>query len=286
MSPTLHVSPTEPKFAVSTWSLHRTLGVMYADKPGYNGERTAREVFGKPQSALLEIPAKLAAMGISRVEISHFHLPSRDVSYCDELKHALAESGVEMFTLLVEDGDMTHPDDAARDLAWMAECVTTAGHLGAKRARIIAGKQEHSPATMEKSVAGFHELVKRGSDCGVEIVTENWFDLLDTPEAVNELFERLDGSIGLNADFGNWEGSRKYTDLAAIFPLAQSCHAKCNFDAAGTEDWDDYGQCLEIAQNTNFSGVYTLVYDAPDSDEWGGLAREKQFITEYCQKAH
>ena len=107
---------------------------MYTDKPGDNSERTAREAFGKPQQTLLEIPAKLAAMDTPRVEISHFHLPSRDVSYCEELKHALAESGVEMFTLLVEDGDMTHPDHAARDLAWMANCVTTAGHLGAKSA--------------------------------------------------------------------------------------------------------------------------------------------------------
>ncbi len=278
---TSHAEISLPKFAVSTWSLHRTLGVMYRDAPGYDGERSAREAFGKPHNTLLEIPAKLAAMGVPRIEISHFHLPSREASYCNELKHALAESGIELFTLLVEDGDMTHPEYHARDLVWIADCVTTAGQLGAKRARIIAGKQAYSPEAINRSVAGFQELVKRGGDCGVEIVTENWFALLEKPVAVHELFGRLDASIGLNADFGNWEGERKYADLTSIFPLAQSCHAKCGYDAAGTLDWTDYACCLEIAAATDFTGVHTLIYDAPDPDEWGGLAQEKSFISKF-----
>lgn len=272
---------SEVNFGVSTWSLHRTLGVMYRDAPGYEGERTANEAFGKPQKLLLEIPALVAKMGIPRLEISHFHLPSRDASYCNELKAALSEAGVELFTLLVETGDMTHPEHRARDVAWMAKCVETAGLLGAKRARVIAGHQPFSSLAMLHSVQGFRELVKRGADCGVEIVTENWFPLLETPDAVHELFERLDGSIGLNADFGNWEGERKYADLASIFPLALSCHAKCGWLEDGSPNLADYARCVDVAVASGFDGVYTLVYDAPDPDESQGLAMEQNFILQH-----
>jgi sugar phosphate isomerase/epimerase len=265
-------------FAVSTWSLHRTLGVMYRDAPGDDGERAAVDAFGKPQNSLLEIPARVAQMGIGRLEISHFHLPSRDASYCNELKAALNDAGVELFTLLVENGDMTHPQHHDRDLTWIRKCVETAGLLGAKRARIIAGKQPYSADAMRLSVQGFQELVNCGADYGVQIVTENWFPLLETPAAVHELFERLGDSIGLNADYGNWEGERKYADLAQIFPLAQSCHAKCGWLADGSPDFADYARCTDAALDAGFDGVYTLVYDAPDADEWQGLAMEQAFL--------
>ena len=145
MSLTPHTPTTEPKFAVSTWSLHRTLGVMYADKPGYDGERTAREAFGKPQHALLEIPAKLAAMGVPRVGMSHFHLPSRERSYCDDLKHALSEAGVEMFTLLVEDGGGQHIGMHAQHserfagTGWILESQRNFDGVSQRRGQFLAG---------------------------------------------------------------------------------------------------------------------------------------------------
>ncbi len=46
----------------------------------------------------------------------------------------------------------------------------------------------------------------------------------DTPDAVLALMESQGGELGLCLDFGNWEES-KYRNLAAIAPLAESCHA-------------------------------------------------------------
>jgi hypothetical protein len=115
----------------------------------------------------------------------------------------------------------------------------------------------------------------------VRVTTENWFALLSRPEHVHELLDRLEGAVGLNGDFGNWGGPTKYDDLEAIFPRAESSHAKAHFPAEGEMDLDDYVACLEIARRAEFSGPYTLVYDGPGNDEWRGLAMEAAVVREY-----
>jgi hypothetical protein len=39
----------------------------------------------------------------------------------------------------------------------------------------------------------------------------------------------LQNRVGLNFDFGNWNGDGKYQRLKQIAPLAESCHAKAHF---------------------------------------------------------
>src|ERR1700734_3976106 len=134
--------PNVPRLSVSTFSLHRALGVNYRDAPGLNGERIRSEPFGPGDISLLELPDRIAAAGIHTLEISHPHLPDRGISYLNELRSALDEAGVTLLSILVEDGDITHPDYAQRDLEWMGGWIETAGLLGAERARVIAGKSK------------------------------------------------------------------------------------------------------------------------------------------------
>lgn len=271
-----------PRLSVSTWSLHRALGVTYPDSPAAGrGERT--ETWGPGEVSLLEIPARVAEMGIHTLEICHFQIPSRDDAYLNDLRGALDAAGVELHALLIDDGDITHPDHHDRDRAWVAGWVDVAGKLGATRTRIIAGKSEYSPEAMALSQAGLKELAARGKDRGVRVTTENWFALLSRPAAVFELLDSLDGEVGLNGDFGNWDGPTKYDDLAAIFPRAESCHAKCDFESPFVPDTNDYCRCLDLARAANFSGAYTLIYQGPDDNEWEGLKREAELTRPYTQ---
>jgi sugar phosphate isomerase/epimerase len=134
---------------------------------------------------------------------------------------------------------------------------------------------------MAQSVRALRQLAEQGRSRGVRVTTENWFALLSRPERVHELLDRLEGAVGLNADFGNWGGPTKYQDLAAIFPRAESCHAKAHFPAPGVIDRDDYVACLNLARDDGFSGPYTLVYDGPGDDEWQGLAMEAEIVRPY-----
>jgi Xylose isomerase-like TIM barrel len=269
-----------PRVSVSTWSLHRTLGdpqIYGAD----NGEGIPTATHGRGALSLLEVPAQLAAFGIQTLEICHFHLPRLDEGYFRELRSALRDANVELFSLLIDEGDITHPEHAARDLAWISSWLDVASALGAKRVRVIAGKAAPSETTLAMSIRGLQSLLPRAEALGLRLMTENWYGFLSSPASVRALLERLEGNVGLCFDFGNWRGPNKYRDLQSIAPFAESCHAKAFFAPSGDMEQNDYSRCLDITRSAGFSGPYTLIYDGPSPDEWAGLAQERQVVEPY-----
>ncbi|MGI8482993.1 MAG: sugar phosphate isomerase/epimerase, partial [Thermomicrobiales bacterium] len=74
---------------------------------------------------LLGLPAELHARGYDALQICHFHLPSRSPEYLGELREALAESGIVLDALLIDDGDLTHPTDADQNEAWIGDWLET-----------------------------------------------------------------------------------------------------------------------------------------------------------------
>lgn len=268
-----------PPLAVSSWSLHRMLGKSWPNRPDNDIVPAAQPTWGEGSITLLEFPAVVARLGIDRVEICSFHIESRDGANLARLKAALAASHVTLQSLLIEYGDLTDAATAERDLAWIERWIDAAAALGAEKARVIAGKAKASPEALAMSAAGLNRLARYAAARGVALVTENWFDLLATPADVDGLFAKLDG-VGLNGDFGNWDGAGKYDDLRAIFPRAVCCHAKGDF-SSGALDEADYAACLAAASAAGFRGPYTLIYDGPDNDELAHLAVERDFIRRY-----
>lgn len=269
------------RLSVSSWSLHRALGPVYWDKPE-DPRHEPTMPYGPGSITLLELPAKIAAMGIHTLEICHFHLISRDEVYLSKVRDALDDAGVQLFSLLIDDGDITHPEHAERDLEWIEGWLETAGILGAERARVIAGKTTGEWA-LERSYFGLNHLADVAKAHNVRLMTENWFGVFDTPEAVHEVMGKLDGRAGLCLDFGNWSGENKYDALASIAPYAESCHAKCSFDPPLSPDREDYERCLDITSQASFDGPYTLIYDGPDDHEWAGLKLEVEMVAPYLE---
>jgi len=104
---------TTPAFAVSSWSLHRRIGLAYPDRPGKPATGIAEPVWGKGEVSILDLPTEVKAHGIDRLEICHFQLASRDPGYLAEMRVALARAGVTLQTLLIDDGDLSHPEPGA-----------------------------------------------------------------------------------------------------------------------------------------------------------------------------
>ena len=266
----------QQRFAVSTWSLHRTLG-----RPPITGPDNLAPWQTTPDAlALLDLPAKLARFGIHKLEICHFHLPSRDATYLAQLRGALDSAGVILWQLLIDGGDLTHPQYAERDLAWVQSWIDVAATLGATRARVSGGKAAPTAQSLATSRAALTRLAQYAAARNVRLMTENWQNLLSTPEAVLTVIDGLD-EIGLLADFGNWSGPTKYADLAQILPRAESAHAKAHFDGPGSMDRADFEQCLVLCQQSGFNGPYSLIYDGPDGDEWAGLQLERAVVAAY-----
>ncbi|WP_108461428.1 sugar phosphate isomerase/epimerase family protein [Devosia naphthalenivorans] len=271
------MSISADRIAVSTWSLHRLLGMTFPHDLTTTEVGPMQESYGEGEESLLGLPSVLANHGYHRLEIVSFHLRSRDPIYLGELRDQLRIAEVRLQTLLIDAGDISHPEYGARDQAWIASWIEVANELGAENARIIAGKQKPTRDALDRSVKALAALADGNSGSSVRLVTENWFDLLAEPAHVHYLLDKLDGRIGLLGDFGNWGGPNKYSDLRSIFGRAELCHAKAQF-IDGDLDEADFGECVRLAEEAGYKGPYTLIFDSDTPGEWHGLSTERDFI--------
>jgi sugar phosphate isomerase/epimerase len=274
--------PATPAIALSSWSLHRALGVCYGNAPGNDTFGAPEEKWGPARLGLMELPGAIAARGIDRLQICHFHLRSRDPAYLREIRAAASDAGVTISTLLIDDGDLTHPRDHDRDRGWIGKWIDAAAELGAGSARVVAGKQPPSAETLALSIANLRTLARRGAEQGVRVTTENWLALLAGPKEVHHVLDRLEGEVGFMADFGNWRttGQKRYDDLASVLARSEDSHAKASFPH-GEIDADDFGLCLAAAGRAGYPGPYTLIYEDTGDDEWSAIEVERDFVRSY-----
>jgi sugar phosphate isomerase/epimerase len=260
--------------AVSTWSLHRTLGNFSAPGSAIDGGKMP----GPPELGsgltLLDLIPELAARGYTMLQICHFHLASTDEGYVAQVREALADHGIRLDMLLIDAGDLSAPNTELQ-LAWYNHWLNVAAQLGAERARLGAGRSEPTDELLQNS--GMHLAALADAHPEVRVVTENWMEM--TPDAATLLtvLDAAGDNVGLLFDFGNWSAPEKYDELAKIAPRAESCHAKCAFDESGPDE-ADYRQCLTILKDAGFTGPIALIYDGPDDDEWAALETEWRIV--------
>lgn len=271
-----NIIKTPRRLSVSTWSLKRELGA-----PSFYGVGDELPAHTHRRDALLQLPAKLRNFGIQALELCHFHLPSRDENYLVELRAALQESEIELWSFLVDDGDLSDAENGAPSREWIEDWFETASALNAKNVRVIGGKSDGDGA-MPRSVEAFQVLDVAAQAHNLRLLTENWSGVLATPHGVRELLEMMEGRVGLCFDFGNWDsfGKDKYDALREIAPFAESCHAKAHFETNQNIDAKDYTKCLDILREAEFSGPFTLIFDS-DGNEWRGLEIERELVRPY-----
>jgi sugar phosphate isomerase/epimerase len=246
----------DDRIAVQSWALDRTL------------RRSEHPL------DLLALPGELQRRGYSSVQLCHFHLPQRDEQHLREVRGALAAAGVRLDALLVDDGDLTHPEEGDAAERWVAGWVADAAVLGADRVRVIAGKTRTADALRVSS-----ERLGRlaaGAD-GVRVVTENWFDVTASAADVEAVLDPLQGRVGLLVDLANWTGPTKYDELARVARYGETCHAKAHWHG-GVLDEADYRAAIAALEDNGYTGPYALVYDGPSPDEWAGLDALREVV--------
>jgi sugar phosphate isomerase/epimerase len=256
--------------------LHRSLGSFWANDPVTADRSAAKASEPTSGTALIDLPAQLRDHGFDVLQICHFHLPTRDAGYLAELRAALADAQIELDAVLVDDADLTHPTDADDHEAWIGGWLEDAVTLGARRARVIAGKSDPTPERLSASSKRLTRLAAEHPD--VRVVTENWLQLMPTAADVHAVLDPTEGSVGFLIDLGNWTGEDKYDELASVAPLAETCHAKCHF-ANGEPDAPDFERSLETLRDVDYDGPLALIYDSSGGDEWGSLDREYAIAT-------
>lgn len=257
------------RFAVSSWSLDGLLN---------------------SGTSLLELIELLPKHQIGTLEICHFHLPSTDASYLETLKKCLQSAGVELFSILLDTGNVASSDPAqiAADDLLIRYWIDVASTLGAERIRIDAGLEPPTPEVITQSARRLQEFAQIATSKGLQVSTENWHATSQNPEALLEILEYSagvvghatigHGLIGLCADTGNAEASSdKYQTLGLLLPKASSVHFKPRYTASGDIDLADLEFCVKLMKEANFDGVLTLIFDQKH-DEWQGIARLREAL--------
>lgn len=180
-------------------------------------------------------------------------------------------SDLHLQSLLIDDGDLTNPTDSARWMAWILEQVQVAANLGAEHARVIAGKTV-GPGSVSLAAERVLEVAAVAKRIGVRVSVENWFDVLGTPEAMNEFLDLCGDEVAFNVDLGNWPSPQKYEWLPQVFGRASLCHAKCEFLPDGAVDLVDYHRCLGFAKASGYQGPLTIV-NGGSGNEWDALRK-------------
>jgi sugar phosphate isomerase/epimerase len=241
------------RMSISSWSLHHSLGKAFD---------------------VLELPETIAGMGINTLEICHFHLPKTDDAYLSEFRAACEDAEVELFSVLIDQGDISAPDAAnhREQMDFTTKWLEITSTLGATHARVAAGDSEPSAEAISRSATSLRVLAKIGTGLNVQVITENWKKLTRRAAPLVEILDRCDGTVGVCADFGNFSGPEKYSDLKAIAARSTSCHAKAQWPLKTDFDRSDFEQCLTIMRAANFDGPYSVIYDS-GGDESAGIRR-------------
>lgn len=261
--------------SISTWSLHRQLGRAWYVPTGQGLEDRSDPC---ERVELLAVPKLVASHGIRQLEVCHFHFPSVDAEYLQAFRSELDHHGVTFYSLLIDTGDITHPDDVQREeeIHLIKGWIDVAGICGAKQARVVAGEAEISKEAISLSADNLNLLAEYAQKKGVQVATENFKKLTQRAEPLLEILDRCDADVGLCTDFGNFKGESKYDDLAAILPLATTVHAKADYEA-GVLIQEDFSRCMKLALSAQFDGPYVLIF-SDKGEEWPYLHALKDEI--------
>jgi sugar phosphate isomerase/epimerase len=244
--------------------------------------------------SLLDVPARLAQIGINTLEIVHFHFPTQESSYFAEVAAAMKDAGVELFSILIDAGDITNPDVARRqqDLDWIRSWIDAAAACGASHVRVVAG-YSHVERTggaladhpvIQLSAQSLRALATYAGNQGVRVITENYRETGSRADQLLAILDLCEGEVGLCADFGNFKGETKYEELGAIFPHADSAHVKAEYDAAGQIIEEEFARGLSLLAKSGFDGPMSLIFDSTlhrGESEWDNLIAMRTFVDSY-----
>jgi sugar phosphate isomerase/epimerase len=232
---------------------------------------------------LLEIPKEAAGRGYQSIEVCHFHFPSKEPAYLEQLRKAFSDAGVSLDTLLLDYGDLTSADESrtTADMKLCREWIDIASLCGAKQIRLVAGEAEPTnDAAIRQSAEALLELAKYAASRNVRVITENFKALTSTGENCLKLLTITGDAVGMITDFGNFAGVAKYEEIAMTAPYSVSIHAKAAYDESGYPNEAEFVSCLEAVKATGYNGAFVLIYDGP-GDMWDGLDRIKQIVEPY-----
>lgn len=197
-------------------------------------------------------------------------LSAGELEYLVRIKTAADRAGLP-FGCLAVDGTHIYEDSPERRQANLIKAyrwLNIAGQLGVQQLRIDAGgTPEMSDEMFEIIVKGYHDLIQRTGEKGIELVMENHWGASRIPENVVRIMEAVPG-LGLLFDTGNWPDELRETGWTRCARYARATHLKTfAFDAEGNETTVDIPWAIRILQETGYQGSWGIESVPRQGDE-------------------
>ena len=155
-------------------------------------------------------------------------LTPAELDYLAQIKTAAESAGLP-FGCLAVDGAHIYEDSPESRQAQRIKAyrwLNIAGQLGAQQLRIDSGGKPEMPDDMfEIIVEGYHDLMQRAGEKGIELIMENHWGASRIPENVVRIMEAVPG-LGLLFDTGNWPDEMREAGWTRCARYARATHLK------------------------------------------------------------
>lgn len=203
------------------------------------------------------------------------HLTAADSDYITRVKAAADEAGLPFGCIAVDGAHIydADPEKRAANRQRAYRWLQIAEQLGAKQVRIDAGGPEDLPDDVYAIVReGYADVIARGREKGVEIMTENHWGPTRLPENCIRMVQDIEG-LGLLLDLHNFAPERRFAGREICAPYARYIHVKTfDFDAEGNEATTEerVADGVRVVLDAGYKGVWGVESMPRDGDEING----------------
>ncbi|MBN1875179.1 MAG: sugar phosphate isomerase/epimerase [Anaerolineae bacterium] len=221
-------------------------------------------------------PLKESDIAFKEGRVASAEVSPQEKAYLEKVKEAAGAVGMPFGCIAVDGAHIYEPTEAARraNRALAYKWLDVAGQLGTAQVRIDAGGPPEMPDDVFAIIVeGYHDVIARAREKGIEVLVENHWGPTNNPDNVVRLMEAVDG-LGLLFDTNNWIKERQEEAWNMCAKYARASHVKtfC-FDEEGNEPTVDIPKVMHILLDTGFDGVWGIESVPREVDEYEGVKR-------------
>ena len=206
----------------------------------------------------------------SSITPEYAQLSSAEADYLARIRAAADAAGLPFGCLAVDGAHMYEASLEERQANQVKadRWLNIAEQLGAGQIRIDAGGSPEMPDEMLGIiVTGYHELMPRAGEKGIELVMENHWGATRIPENVTRILDAVPG-LGLLFDTGNWQEDKREAGWVLGTRHARATHLKTfAFDEEGNETTVDIPRAMQMLQQAGYQGCWGIESVPRQGDE-------------------
>lgn len=220
--------------------------------------KTSDALYNSAPLTLLQIPEYFSErFGLRQVEFWSKHFESINPAYLKDLKTALVKSKSRLVNIQFdEDYQIGSPDEAIRkkSISLALQWVDAAHYLGSGAIRVNPGNGD-----VNHAINSLKTINLACQSKGLILMVENHFGMEMNPDIHLQIVREVGSNIYTLPDFGNYTDEIRHDALRKIMPFAYQVSAKTMaFDEKLNHLSFDFDQCMKIAVDSGFKGIYSV----------------------------